>query len=197
MKSFLTCCFLSILMVGCTSEGPAPTAQPIEESPTALNKQDLKKDLQQAATKTPAIAGKSCSLFGNANDVVKCSIQVSGNTGAVAMQMDALFDATQMQFTGVSCAGSDDCQKLSSGHDVKVKDSTNGKDGKLKLLAFSAASLEPMATVDGTLVELNFKLAQTIAEADAQNVSLSNVIFSSDKGQAIPSQIKDGVITLQ
>ena len=197
MKSLLTCCFLSILMIGCAAEGPAPTAQPIKESPTALNKQDLKKDLQKVAPKASAIAGKSCNLFGNANDVVKCPIQVAGNAGAVAMQMDALFDATKLQFTSVSCAGSDDCQKLTSGHDVKVKDNTTGKDGKLKLLTFSAASLDPMATAGGTLVELNFTLAQTIAEADAQNVSLSNVIFSSDKGQAIPSQIKDGVITLQ
>ena len=54
-----------------------------------------------------------------------------------------------------------------------------------------------MATNNGTLVELNFKLAQTIAEADAQSVSLSNVIFSSNKGQAIPSQIENGIITLQ
>tara|TARA_Y100001968_G_scaffold290308_1_gene293995 strand:+ start:774 stop:1367 length:594 start_codon:yes stop_codon:yes gene_type:complete len=197
MKSFLTCCFLSALMIGCAAENPTPTAKPIKESPAAIDKQDIKNDIQKVTDKMPEIAGTSCNLFGKANDVVKCPIQITGNAGAVAMQLDALFDATKLQFTSVSCAGSDNCQKLSSGHDVKVNNSTAGKDGKLKLLTFSAASLDPMATADGTLVELNFKLAQTIAEADAQNVSLSNVIFSSDKGQAIPNQIKDGVITLQ
>ena len=193
MKPILTCCFLSTFIIGCAAEAPAPTAKPIKESPTALNQQDLKNDAQKVAT----TAVKSCHLFGNANDVVKCPIQIAGNTSAVAMQLDALFDASQVQFAGVSCAGSDDCQKLSSGHDVKVKDSSTGKDGKVKLLTFSVASLNPLATANGTLVELNFKLAQTIAEADAQNVSLSNVIFSSDKGQAIPNQIQNGVITLQ
>ena len=196
MKIIISCLFLSLALIGCSAPDAAVDATPIKEAPDALAKKDLQKEIQKVV---PQIAGQGCSLFGAANTVVSCPVKVTGNAAAVAMQMDALFDASKMSFKGVSCANgdADSCaneQKLSSGHSLKLNEA---QKGHLKMLTFSATSLDPMANTNGTLFELSFTLSQDIAESAAEKVNFADMVFSSAEGKAMQAQLQNGVINLQ
>ena len=200
MKIIIPSLFLTVALVGCSAPDASVDAQPIKETPKALAKKDLQQDLQKVAPqKAPQITGQGCSVFGTANSVVSCPVKITGNATAVAMQMDALYDANKMSFKGVSCASSesDSCaseQKLSSGHSLKLNEA---QKGHLKMVTFSATSLDPMANNDGTLFELSFTLSQDIAESAAEAINFADMVFSSKEGKAMQAQLQNGVINLQ
>ena len=200
MKIIIPSLFLSLALIGCSAPEANVDAAPIKAAPDALAKKDINKDIQKAVPqKAPQIAGQGCNIFGTANTVVSCPVKITGNTTAVAMQMDALFNAEKMSFKGISCAngGSDSCaseQKLSSGHSLKLNEA---QKGHLKMLTFSATSLDPMANNNGTLFELSFTLSQDIAEAAAEKINFADMVFSSKEGKAMQAQLQNGVINLQ
>ena len=200
MKLILSSLFLSLALIGCSAPEANIDAAPIKAAPEAMAKKDLNDQIKKAVPhKAPQIAGQGCRLFGAANAIVTCPVKVAGNATAVAMQMDALFDASKMSFKGVSCLSgeSDSCaneQKLSSGHSLKLNEA---QKGHLKLLTFSATSLDPMATTNGTLFELSFTLSQDIPEAAAEKVNFAGLVFSSAEGKTMQAQLQNGVINLQ
>ncbi len=121
------------------------------------------------------------NVSGVAGDVITVPVDLTSTGEVTGMQFDLSYDQTQLIYQQASLGS------LTSGFMV----SANPVGDRLKVMIFSVSNT-PIASGSGSVVQLQFKVAEGVQAGQTSTLGLSGVILSDAQGQPITATVNNG-----